>query len=161
MDMMVARSEIEFSKVLGTAQFIQEVINERNEKLVFDGEFIEGTKFWTQRPITFFLEYHDHRRRIGDGTRTKSIHFNQFLHNFLNFILLGKGMMIRANIGRETTKDKWNGMIINTTRRGKSLGSAKNNLVFGYERLDVNMHIRCIKCLNRMELDDNNLMTFF
>jgi hypothetical protein len=39
-------------------------------------------------------------------------------------------MTIRENIGRNTTWDKRNGMIMNTTGRGKSLGSGKNNLVF-------------------------------
>jgi hypothetical protein len=40
----VARTKIKFSKVLSTIQFIQEMINDRNGKLFFDGEFIEGTK---------------------------------------------------------------------------------------------------------------------
>jgi hypothetical protein len=54
-----------FSKVLSTAQFIQEIINDKNGKLVFDGEFIEDTKVWTHAPSTFFPEYHDHETRIG------------------------------------------------------------------------------------------------
>jgi hypothetical protein len=36
--------EIKFSKVLSTAQFIQQIINDRNGKFVFDGEFVEGMK---------------------------------------------------------------------------------------------------------------------
>ena len=44
MDLVVARTKIKFIKELGATQFIQEVINDRNEKIVFDGEFIEGTK---------------------------------------------------------------------------------------------------------------------
>jgi hypothetical protein len=66
---VVTRTEIKFSKVLSTTQFIQEIINDRNGKLVLDGEFIEGMKFRTHAPSTLFLEYHDHRRRIRAGTR--------------------------------------------------------------------------------------------
>ena len=43
-DLVVARKKIKFSKELGTTQFIQEVINDRNGKFFFDGEFVEGTK---------------------------------------------------------------------------------------------------------------------
>ena len=32
-------------------------------------------------------------------------HVEQFLNNFLNFIILGKGMTIQIDIGRKTT---WN-----------------------------------------------------
>jgi hypothetical protein len=39
----------------------------------------------------------------------------KFLNNFLNFIFLGKGMMIGMNIGRKGVKEKGNGMIMNTT----------------------------------------------
>ena len=39
----------------GTTQFIQEVINDRNGKFVFDGEFIESTEVRTHSPRTFFL----------------------------------------------------------------------------------------------------------
>ena len=38
-DLVVARMKIKFSKKLGTTQFIQEVINDRNGKFVFNGEF--------------------------------------------------------------------------------------------------------------------------
>jgi hypothetical protein len=72
-----------------------------NEKFVFDGGFFEGAKLWTPAPSSFFLEYHDHMRRIGYGTRMDNICFEKFLNNFLNFILLGKGMTIRVNIGRK------------------------------------------------------------
>jgi hypothetical protein len=34
--------EIKFSKVLNTVQIIQKVINDRNGKIVMDGEFVEG-----------------------------------------------------------------------------------------------------------------------
>jgi hypothetical protein len=36
-DLVVARTKIKFSKELGTTQFIQEVINDRNGKFVFNG----------------------------------------------------------------------------------------------------------------------------
>jgi hypothetical protein len=104
-DMVVVITEIKFSKVLITAQFIQQVINDRNEKFFFDGEFFEGTKVRTHAPSAFFLEYHDHMRRIGVGTRMNNTCFKQFLNNLLNFILLGKGMMIRVNIGGKASGD--------------------------------------------------------
>jgi hypothetical protein len=52
-------------------------------------------------------------------------------------------------------------MIINTTRRRKSLGFGKSSLVFGDERLEVNMHRRCLNGLNNMELGNDVGMTFF
>jgi hypothetical protein len=60
MYLVVARKDIKFSKVLSTTQFIQQVINDRNGKFVFDGEFVEGVKVGHMVPSTFFLEYHDH-----------------------------------------------------------------------------------------------------
>jgi hypothetical protein len=36
--------KIKFSKELGATQFIQEVINDKNGKFVFNGKFVEGTK---------------------------------------------------------------------------------------------------------------------
>jgi hypothetical protein len=54
-------------------------------------------------PRSFFLKYHDHRRRIGASTRMDNTYGEQFLNNFLNFIFLGKGMMIGMNIGRKDT----------------------------------------------------------
>jgi hypothetical protein len=51
----------------------------------------------------------------------------KFLNNFLNFIFLGKGMMIGINIGRKVVRDKGNRIIMNTTGRRKSLGSGKKN----------------------------------
>jgi hypothetical protein len=36
-DLVVDRTKIKFSKVPSTSQFIQEIINDRNGKLVFDG----------------------------------------------------------------------------------------------------------------------------
>jgi hypothetical protein len=54
-DLVIARAKIKFSEKLGTTQFIQEVINDRNGKFVFDGEFIESTEVGTHSPRTFFL----------------------------------------------------------------------------------------------------------
>ena len=54
-DLVIARAKIKFGEELGTTQFIQEVINDRDGKFVFDGEFIESTKLRTHLPRTFFL----------------------------------------------------------------------------------------------------------
>jgi hypothetical protein len=43
--------------------------------------------------------------------------------------------MIRANIGRKTAKDKWDGMIKGATGKGESLGIVKNRLVFGENKV--------------------------
>jgi hypothetical protein len=37
------------------------------------------------------------------------------MNKFLNFILLGKGMAIMPNIGRKTTRDVRDGMIMEST----------------------------------------------
>jgi hypothetical protein len=47
MYLVVSQVKIKFSKELGTTQFIQEVINDRNGKFVFKGKFVEGTKVRT------------------------------------------------------------------------------------------------------------------
>jgi hypothetical protein len=54
-DLVIARAKINFGEELGTTQFIQEVINDRNGEFVFDGEFIESTEVRTHSPRTFFL----------------------------------------------------------------------------------------------------------
>ena len=69
MYLVVARTEIQFSEELGTTQFIQEVVNDRNGEFVFDGKFFEGTEVRTHSPRTLFLQDHDHRRRVGARTR--------------------------------------------------------------------------------------------
>jgi hypothetical protein len=74
-----------------------------NEKFFFDGEFVEGTKFWTHASSALFLEYHDHMRRIGAGTRMDNTLLRAILEQFSQFHSSGKGMMIRENIGRKTT----------------------------------------------------------
>ena len=43
MYLVIARVKIKFGKTLGTTQFIQEVINDRDGKFVFDGQFVEST----------------------------------------------------------------------------------------------------------------------
>jgi hypothetical protein len=43
MYLVVAPMKIQFSEELGTTQFIQEVINDRNGEFVFNGKFVEGT----------------------------------------------------------------------------------------------------------------------
>jgi hypothetical protein len=52
-------------------------------------------------------------------------------------------------------------MIMDTTRRGKFLGSGKNNLVSGEDRLEVAMHRGCLNGLDGVELGNNSKMTFF
>jgi hypothetical protein len=75
------------------------------------------------------------------------------MNNVLNFILLDKGMMIRVNIGRKTSQYERNGMIMDTTRRGKFLGSGKNKLMEGKDILEVGMHRGCLNILNGVELE--------
>jgi hypothetical protein len=140
---------------MNTNQLIQEIINESNGKLV-----LEEMKFMTQVPSTFFLKYHDHMRIIRAGTGVNNTRLEQLLHYFIYFIILGKGMVIRENIGRKTTKNKGNGMIMNTMRRRKSLRGGKNNLICGKDSLEVRMHPRCLNDLNRMELRNNTRVAF-
>ena len=124
-DLVVAKMEIKFSKELGATQFIQEVINDRNGKFVFNGKFVEGMEVRTHSPRTFFLQDHDHRRRIGNRTREDNTCIKEFLDHFLNFIFLGKGVTIQTDIGRKDFGYKGNGMIMNTTGRRDSLGVEK------------------------------------
>ena len=70
-------------------------------------------------------------------------------------------MMIGMDIGRKDVGDKGNGMIMNTTGRGKSLGSVKNNSMFGEDGLEVLRHRGCLSGVNGMELVNNARMTFF
>jgi hypothetical protein len=70
-------------------------------------------------------------------------------------------MMISLNIGRKISRDERDGMIIDSTRRGKFFGSGKNNFVVGEDRLEVGMHIRCLNNINGVELGYNSRMTFF
>jgi hypothetical protein len=61
-------------------------------------------------------------------------------------------MMIGKDIGRKDVRDKGNGMIMNTTGSRKSLGSGKNNLMFGEDELEVLQHKGCLDGVNGMEL---------
>jgi hypothetical protein len=61
------------------------------------------------------------------------------MNNFLNFILLGKGMMIRSSIGGKTAQDERDGMMMDAMGRGNFFGGGKNNLVVGEDRLEVKM----------------------
>jgi hypothetical protein len=92
---------------------------------VFNGEFFEGTEVRIHAPRTFFIKYHDHRRRGGARTRVDNTYVEQFLNYFLYFIFLGKGVMIGMDIGRKASHDKGNGMIMNTMGRRESLRSGK------------------------------------
>jgi hypothetical protein len=113
--LVVARMKIKFSKELGATQFIQEVINDRNVKFVFNGKFVEGTEVRKHSPRTFFLQDHDHRRRVGARTRVDNAYIKDFLDHFLNFIFLGKEVTIQMDIGRKASEYKENGMSMNTT----------------------------------------------
>jgi hypothetical protein len=161
MYLVVARTKIKFSKELNTTQFIQEVINDRNGKFVFDGEFFEGSEFRTHAPRALFLKDHDHMRRVGARTRIDNTCGEKFLNNFLNFIFLRKGMTIGTYIWRKAFREKGNGIIMNTTRRRKSLGSGKTNLIFGEDGLKVLQNRGCLNGVNGMELGNNARMTVF
>jgi hypothetical protein len=115
MYLVVARTKLKFRKELGTTQFIQEVINDRNGKFVFNGKFVEGTEVRTHSSTTFFIQNHDHGRRVGAHTRAYNVCIKEFLDHFLNFIFLGKGVTIQTDIGRKASRYKGNGMIMNTT----------------------------------------------
>jgi hypothetical protein len=41
---VIAGTKIKFGKKLSTSQFVQKVINERNGKFIFDGNFVERQK---------------------------------------------------------------------------------------------------------------------
>jgi hypothetical protein len=103
-------------------------------------------------PRTFFLKDHDHMRRVGARTREDNTRVEKLLNNYLNFIFLGKGMMIGMDIGRKASGDNENRMIMNTIERKESLGSGKNHLMFREDRLEVLRHIGCLSGLNVMEL---------
>jgi hypothetical protein len=159
--MVVARTNIKFNKELGANQFIEEVINDRNGKFVFNGKFVEGTTFRTHSPRTFFLQEHDHMRRVGSNTRENNAYVKEFLDHFLNFIFFEKGVTIQTNIGRKDSWYKGNGMIMNTMGRRVSLGSGKDHLMFIKDGLEVLRHRGCLCCLYGMGLGNNTRMTFF
>jgi hypothetical protein len=89
--LVIAQAKIKFSKELGATQFIKEVINDRNGKFVFNGQFVEGTEVRTHSPRTLFLQDHDYRRRVRARTREDNTCIKEFLDHFLNFIFCEKG----------------------------------------------------------------------
>jgi hypothetical protein len=159
--LVVARTKIKFSKELGATQFIQEVINDRNGKFVFNGKFVEGTEVRTHSQRNFFLQDHDHRRRVGARTRADNACIKEFLDHFLNFIFLGKGVTIQTYIGRKAFGYKGNGMIMKTMGMRESLGSGKDHLMFRKDGLEVLRNRGCLCFLYGMELGNNTRMTFF
>jgi hypothetical protein len=161
MYLVVAQMKIKFSKELGTTKFIQEVINDRNGKFVFNGKFFEGMKVETHSLRTLFLQDHDHRIRVGAHTRENNTFIKEFLDHVLNFIFFGKGVTMQANIGRKEVRYKGNGMIMNTTGRRESLGNGKYHLMFIKDGLEVLRHQGCLYFLYGMELGNNTGMTFF
>jgi hypothetical protein len=58
--LVIAQARIKFGKELGATQFIQEVINDRNGKFIFNGQFVEGTKVRTYSLRAFFFQDHDY-----------------------------------------------------------------------------------------------------
>ena len=88
MYLVVARTKINFSKELVATQLIQEVISDRNEKFVFNGQFIEGMKVRRHSRRTLFLQDRDYTRRVRAHTRMDNACIKKFLDHFLNFIFL-------------------------------------------------------------------------
>jgi hypothetical protein len=78
------------------------------------------------------------------------------MNNFLNFILLGKGITMRPNIGRKIAWDERDGMIMDSMGRGKLLRGGKNNLVEGEDTLEARMHKRCLNSMNGVDLGYNS-----
>jgi hypothetical protein len=88
MYLVIARVKIKISKELGATQFTQEVINVKNGKFVFNGQFVEGMEVRTHSPRTFFLQDHDYKIRVRVRTRADNTCIKEFLDHFLNFIFL-------------------------------------------------------------------------
>jgi hypothetical protein len=82
--------DIKSSKVVSTPQFIQDDTNENDEKFIFDGVFVEGTKIRIHEPSSLFIDYNEDRRIKVIGNRTNNTLFEKLLNNFLNFIIYGK-----------------------------------------------------------------------
>jgi hypothetical protein len=129
MYLVVARMKIKFSKELGSTQFIQEIINDKNGKFDFDGEFFEGVEVMTHALRAFFLD-HEHKRRIGASTRMDNACSEKFLNFFSQFHFYGKREDDRDEHWEEGYWGLGDGMIRKTIGRRKSLGSGKNNLMF-------------------------------
>jgi hypothetical protein len=69
--------------------------------------------------------------------------------------------MIGTDIGGKASRDKGNGMIMNTTGRRESVGSGKNHLMFREDRMEVLRQRGSLGFLYGMELGNNARMTFF
>jgi hypothetical protein len=69
-------------------------------------------------------------------------------------------MMIRKKNWRNISQNERNVMIMDTLRRGKSLGDLKHNLVLGEDRLEARMDKGCFNLLNGKKLGNNSRMTF-
>jgi hypothetical protein len=71
---------------------------------------LRARKVRTHSPRTFFLQDHDHRRRIGARTRADNACIKEFLDHFLNFIFLGKGVTIQTGYWEEgfLVQGEWN-----------------------------------------------------
>lgn len=64
--LMIAGTKIQFRKEMGTFQFIQELIHDRNRELVFDRQFIESAVVDAESPSAIMLldqEYGRGKRR--------------------------------------------------------------------------------------------------
>jgi hypothetical protein len=72
---VVAITKIKFGKVMSTTQLIQNAINVKNGKFVFDCDFIEGVKIRKHVLSALFLEYHDYKRITRADTRKKNTCF--------------------------------------------------------------------------------------
>ena len=94
----------------------------------------------THSPRTLFLQYHDDRRGLRARTRTDDSGSKEFLDHVFNFIFLCKGVAIWMYIGGKDSRDKGNGMIMDTMGRRESLGSGKYCLMFRKEGLEVLGH---------------------
>ena len=55
MDLVVSRSTIQFGEEVGTIEFIKDIINDWDGKLIFNSQFIEGMEIRTHMPITFLF----------------------------------------------------------------------------------------------------------
>ena len=73
--LVVARRNVNFSKILIPTKFIQKVIYDKNGEFFLDGKFVEGMKIRIHVPNAFLVEDHENRGRIGVVTRKDNTHF--------------------------------------------------------------------------------------
>jgi hypothetical protein len=60
LNLVMTRLEIKFSEELCTMKLIQEVMNVKNWKFVFNHQFFKSMEVQTHEPITLFIENHDY-----------------------------------------------------------------------------------------------------